>query len=180
MHRRPHRPSGFTILELLIVIGILLAIGGLVLMNLVGASEKADKKLAMAQMQAFQKAIDQFRLDMKRLPTQEEGLKVLWTKEGMDETESAKWGGPYLQEPKPKDTWGNDWIYKNPAEIEGVEFDIISIGPDREEGSDDDISLAKERVKNAGGDDAFSDFKPAGSGGSGSGGSSGAGGGGGT
>ena len=59
---RPARRGGFTIIELLIVIGIILAIGGLVLVNVVGASEKADKSLSLAQIQAFNRALEQFKV----------------------------------------------------------------------------------------------------------------------
>ena len=52
---------GFTILELLIVIGILLAIGGLVLVNVLGASEKADAGNTRIQLQAFEQALEQFK-----------------------------------------------------------------------------------------------------------------------
>lgn len=178
---RTHRRRAFTILELLIVIGILLAIGALVVINVMGSQEKADKKLTVVQLQSFQRALDAFRVDMKRYPTQEEGLKVLWTSEGLEDADKSRWGGPYLSDPKKVDTWGSEWIYKMPAEIEGIEYDIISVGPDRQEGNEDDISLAKERARNAGGDDAFSDFKSPGTGvgdGSGGGGSTSGGGGG--
>jgi len=163
MNRNSPRRA-FTILELLIVIGILLAIGALVVINVMGSQEKADKKLTLVQLQAFKNAIDQFRADMKRIPTQEEGLKVLWSREGLDETDAERWGGPYLTDPKKIDAWGSEWLYKVPSEIEGIDFDIVSIGPDRQEGNEDDISLAKERARSAGGEDAFSDFKSPGTG----------------
>ena len=86
MRMQPRR-RGFTILELLIVIGILLAIGSLVAVNVLGASEKADLKLARAQLQAFESAIEQFRVEMKRWPTEEEGLTVLWSKEALSTDE---------------------------------------------------------------------------------------------
>jgi general secretion pathway protein G len=161
--RRPAARRGFTILELLIVIGILLAIGSLVLVNVLGASEKADLKLCRAQLKAFENAIETFRVEMKRWPTEEEGLAVLWTKDALqDEADQEKYGGPYLKEPKPKDTWGNEWIFRAPSTIvEGANFDIISIGPDGQEGTEDDISNHDGRTEE-GGDD-FSDFSGGGS-----------------
>ena len=156
--RKSVRNRGFTILELLIVIGILLAIGSLVLVNVLGASEKADLKLARAQLQAFENALETFRVELKRWPTDEEGLSVLWSKEAIaTDEDKAKYGGPYLKEPKPKDTWGNAWIFHAPSTvIDGANFDIISIGPDGQEGTEDDISNHDGR-KEAGGDD-FGDF----------------------
>jgi general secretion pathway protein G len=152
--RTPARRSGFTILELLIVIGILLAIGSLVAVNLLGASEKADLKLVRAQLQSFEGALENFRVEMKRWPTDEEGLAVLWSKEALaNDEDKAKYGGPYLKEPKPNDTWGHPWIFRAPSTIiEGQPFDIVSIGPDGQEGTDDDISNQDTR-KESGGDD---------------------------
>ncbi|MFO0827948.1 MAG: type II secretion system major pseudopilin GspG [Phycisphaerales bacterium] len=158
--RQRSRRRAFTILELLIVIGILIAIMGIVLYNVMGASEKADKKITIAQIKGFEGALEMFKADMKRFPTEEEGLAALWSKDAIaDDEEKAKWGGPYMKEPKPKDGWGHAWIYRNPSQLEGMPFDLISIGPDGQEGTEDDISNADSR-KNAEGeiDDSFKDF----------------------
>jgi len=162
----PLTGRGFTILELLIVIGILIAISGLVLVNVLGASEKADKKLALAQIKAFEGALETFKAEVKRWPTEEEGLAVLWSRDALqEEADREKWGGPYLKEPKPKDAWGNEWIFRQPSQVaEGFAFDIISLGPDGQEGTEDDISNHDARKEAAG--DEFGEF-------SGSGGSSG-------
>ena len=167
MRIKPRR-RGFTILELLIVIGILLAIGSLVAVNVLGASEKADLKLARAQLQAFESPIEQFRVEMKRWPTEEEGLTVLWSKEALaNDEDKAKYGEPYLKEPKPKDTWGSEWIYRAPSTIvDGANYDIVSLGPDKQEGTEDDITNHDGRRDQADGE--FSDFAgSSGSGGSG-------------
>ncbi len=154
------RRRGFTILELLIVIGILLAIGGLVLYNVLGASEKADVKLAQAQIQGFDRALEAFKLDMKRWPTEDEGLAALWSKARIeDEEDATKWGGPYLKEPKAKDAWGSDWIFRAPSQLrQGAAYDIISAGPDKQEGTEDDISNQTGRTSEDGASDEFDDF----------------------
>jgi general secretion pathway protein G len=144
--RRPSARRGFTIIELLIVIGILLAIGGLVLVNVLGASEKADVGNTRIQLQAMESALEQFRVEMKRWPTEEEGIASLWSSSGLDEDDRSRWGGPYLKKPVPKDAWGSEWIYRQPSEIEGLPYDLISSGPDRQEGTDDDISVHDGRV----------------------------------
>lgn len=164
---------GFTILELLIVIGILLALGGIVLYNLTGQSEKANEGIVRTQMNSMKRAIQLFRADVKRLPTEEEGIAALWDKSRLDEEVAARWGGPYLEEPIPKDLWGYDWIYVCPAEGAAIGFDIVSIGPDGQENTEDDLHLAKVSE----GDGDFSDFS--GSGGSGGSGTTGGSGGGG-
>ena len=162
---RPAHRRGFTIIELLIVIGIILAIGGLVLVNVVGASEKADKSLTLAQIQAFNRALEQFKVEMKRYPSEEEGLVVLWNGEELeDEDDSSKCGVPYLKEGTHNYVRGCEWIYRNPAAVAGVANDLVSSGPDREEGTDDDICSNYVRV-GANGEpfDDFSDFSPSGS-----------------
>ncbi|RLS96821.1 MAG: type II secretion system protein GspG [Planctomycetota bacterium] len=163
---RRHRHRGFTILELLIVIGILLAIGSLVLVNLLGASEKADVGLTRVQLKIFESELEKFRVDMKRWPAEEEGLAVLWSKDAISTDEDKeKYGGPYLREPAPKDTWGNEWIFHAPSTIvEGANFDIISIGPDKQEGTEDDLSNHDSRKESADGE--FSDFSGSSSSGS--------------
>lgn len=137
---------GFTLLEVMIAIAIVLAIGGLVLYNVMGASDKADIRLTKVAIQNMERALDTFKSEMKRWPTTEEGLAALWSKEAIqDEEELSKWGGPYLTEPKPKDTWGHEWIYRNPSEIdESKPYDIVSLGPDGQEGTDDDIANNEE------------------------------------
>ncbi|MHC5114562.1 MAG: type II secretion system major pseudopilin GspG [Planctomycetota bacterium] len=139
-----HRPAtrrGLTLIEVLIVIAILLAIGGLVVVNLIPKKEQADIDLTKAQIQSFDNALKLFKLDMKRWPTEEEGIRALWSRDALEDEEDAEgWKGPYLENPVPRDTWNNEWTYRYPGEIRGESFyDIISFGPDGEEDTDDDI-----------------------------------------
>jgi general secretion pathway protein G len=158
--RRRNTRRGFTIIELLIVIGILLAIGGIVLVNVIGAQDRADIGVTKVQMQGIEDGLQRFRVDMKRWPSEEEGVAVLWSSGGLeDEDDSSKWGGPYLQKPVAADQWGSAWVYRNPSEIEGLSYDLISIGPDREEGTDDDLNIHESIAGEDGTlDDEFSDF----------------------
>ena len=150
----------FTILELLIVIAILLAIGGIVLINVLGAQDRADIGVTQVQMQALSDAMKQFRVDMKRYPTEEEGVAVLWSSSALEDEEAASaWGGPYLEKPVANDQWGNAWVYRNPSDTEGLPYDLLSTGPDGEEDSEDDISIHDGMMGEDGemGDD-FADF----------------------
>ena len=158
--RRPAARRAFTILELLIVIAILLAIGGLVLVNVLGQQDRADEGLVKVQMKSFENAFDQFRADMRRYPTEEEGVAALWSKSVIeDEADAEAWKGPYLREPSPNDQWNNAWVYRSPSEIEGLPYDLISMGPDGEEGTDDDISNNDDRMGEDGGlSDDFAEF----------------------
>ena len=158
---RPHAPSprAFTLLEMLIVIGIILALGGIVLVNLLGAQEKSERDTVLIQIKSLESALSQFRLDMKRYPTTEEGLAALWSADALQsEEDQSKWR-KYMDEPTPRDTWGSEWIYQQPSELqEGAPYDIISPGPDKEEGTADDLTNHQGSGGGEGGD--FDDFAP--------------------
>ena len=156
---RRARRRAFTILELLIVIGILLAIGGIVLVNLIGVQEESEVGVTKVQMQGIADQLDAFRLTMKRFPTEDEGIAVLWSSSNLeDEEEAAKWR-QFLPKPVPNDQWGNPWVYRNPSDLEGQPYDLVSIGPDGEEDTEDDLSIHDDIV-DADGElmDDFSDF----------------------
>ena len=140
--RREHARRAFTLIELLIVIAILLAIGGLVVVNLIPRGEEAKVDLQRVQFDQVDAALKQFRLYMNRWPTEEEGLAALWNREALeDEEEYDIWRGPFLESPITEDKWGNEVIYHNPSEELGEGFyDLISDGPDDEEGTEDDIT----------------------------------------
>jgi general secretion pathway protein G len=136
------RRRAFTLIELLIVIAILLAIGGLVVVNLIPRGEQAKADLQRVQFDQVDNAMKQFRLDMNRYPTEEEGLEVLWRTDALeDEEDQQRWRGPYLETPLTQDIWGGEITYRNPSEELGEGYyDVVSFGPDGEEGSEDDIT----------------------------------------
>ncbi len=142
--RTAARRRGFTLIEVLIVIVIILAIAGLVAVNLFGSKESADKSIAEIDLKGLRNALQQFRLDFNRYPTDEEGLAVLWNKSTLTtEADQTKWH-QYIIEAKPNDAWGKPWGYKQKGEKapEGM-FDLWSTGPDMEEGTADDINVWK-------------------------------------
>lgn len=173
LHRTPrssHR-RGLTLIEVLIVIAILLAIGGLVVVNLMPAKDNADKDTQRLQLQNIGGALDQFRLNMKRYPSDEEGLAALWDKNALaTEDDAANWHGPYLQKPVVKDTWGSDLVYRCPGELNVDSYDIVSFGPDKQEGTEDDIDNATSQGSTGSNADSGDGFAPPPAGGSGSGG----------
>ena len=136
------RRRAFTLIELLIVIAILLAIGGLVVVNLIPRGEQAKADLQRVQFDQVDSAMKQFRLDLNRYPTEEEGLEVLWRSDNLeDEEDQQRWRGPYLETPLLEDIWGGEITYRNPSEELGEGYyDIVSFGPDGEEGSEDDVT----------------------------------------
>jgi general secretion pathway protein G len=141
-HTTPRARRGFTLIELLIVIAILLAIGGLVVVNLIPRGEQAKTDLQRVQLKQIADAFEHFRLDMDRWPTEEEGIESLWNKDQIqDENDQQRWRGPYLTEPVLQDRWGHDLVYRFPGELRGeTYYDLISLGPDGEEKTEDDIT----------------------------------------
>lgn len=151
-----------TLIEVLIVIAILLAIGGLVAYNLLPAREQAIADLQLRDIDTIRAALDRFRLDMNRYPTEEEGLRALLTADALEnENDQTRWRGPYLDDSQARpdrDRWGNAFIYRNPSEVRGEGYiDIVSIGPDGEEGTDDDVTN-HDRLRGADGEIESSDI----------------------
>jgi general secretion pathway protein G len=131
---------GFTLIEVMIVILIVLMLGGLVAWNLMGTKEDAEANIVKIQMNTIQDALKQFRFVYDRYPTDEEGIKVLWDKTVVqDEADQKKWKA-FLEKPVPKDHYGNEWGYRQKSE-HGDEntYDLWSYGKDKQEGTDDDI-----------------------------------------
>jgi general secretion pathway protein G len=120
--------KGFTLLELLVVmviIGLLVSYVGPKYFSQVG---KSEIKTAKAQIDALEKALDQYRLEMGHYPTTEQGLGALFVQPNNE----PKWQGPYLKKASPPDPWGNSYLYKSPGEH--GEIDIISYGSDGKAG----------------------------------------------
>jgi general secretion pathway protein G len=85
---------------------------------------KSNSKVAKAQIDALEKALEQYRLDVGRFPTTEQGLESLNLKPQNEE----RWAGPYLKKALPQDPWGHTYQYKSPGEH--GDFDILSWGRD--------------------------------------------------
>jgi general secretion pathway protein G len=126
--RRGGSARGFTLLELLVVLLILGLLASLVAPRLLGNVSKSEEKVARAQIAALETAIENFRLDVGRYPSTEEGLGALHKSPSDD----ARWAGPYLKKAVPKDPWGQAYVYRFPSER--GDFDIVSLGRDGKPG----------------------------------------------
>jgi general secretion pathway protein G len=124
---RPH--SGFTLLELLVVVAIIGLLVGYVAPRYFGQVGKAETATARAQIDALEKALDQYRLDTGHYPSTELGLAALVTKPASE----PKWNGPYLKKAVPADPWNNAYAYRQPGE-KGGDFDLVSYGKDGKPG----------------------------------------------
>jgi general secretion pathway protein G len=122
------RRAGFTLIELLVVVVIIGLLAGFVAPRYFGQVGKSEVNVARAQIDALEKALDQYRLDTGRYPTQEQGLKVLVERPANE----SKWAGPYLRKEVPLDPWGKPYLYKIPGEKS--EFELVSYGRDGQPG----------------------------------------------
>ena len=121
---RTARSAGFTLLELLVVMVIIGLLAGYVAPRYFSHIGKAEVKVARAQLDAIEKALDQYRLDTGHYPTQEQGLVAVIKKPANE----PRWEGPYLKKELPMDPWGRPFVYKIPGER--GDFDLVSLGKD--------------------------------------------------
>ncbi|MDP1564574.1 MAG: type II secretion system major pseudopilin GspG [Pirellulaceae bacterium] len=132
-----HR-QGFSLVELMIVLAILVLLAGLVLPRLLGQQNKADIKATQTQISNFKQALQNYAIDVRTYPDTETGLKALVTRPE-NEQQARKWDGSYIEE-VPVDPWGNAYNYEFPPSQGSSDFpNIWSNGPDGESGTDDDI-----------------------------------------
>ena len=130
------RQGGFTLLEIMVVIVILGILASLVVPNLMGNKEQADRQKAVSDIVALENALDMYKLDNSRFPTTEQGLEALVTKpQSEPEPRNYKEDG-YIRR-LPQDPWGNAYQLMSPGEHGKI--DVFSLGLDGEAGTDDDI-----------------------------------------
>jgi general secretion pathway protein G len=135
MHRKA---SGFTLLELLVVIVIIGLLAGYVAPRYFSQVGRSEVQVARAQIESLEKALDQYRLDMRRYPSAEEGLDALVAKPQVADA----WQGPYLKKAVPMDPWGRAYVYRVPGDK--GEFQLLSYGRDGKpggNGEDADIGV---------------------------------------
>ena len=131
---RLRKAGGFTLLELLVVMVIIGLLAGYVGPKYFAQVAKSQIKTARAQIDALEKALDQYRLDTGHYPPPEQGLTALVTRPANE----PKWEGPYLTKSLPPDPWGNAYVYHFPGEH--GEFDLLSLGKDGQPGGSGDAA----------------------------------------
>lgn len=123
--------QGFTFIEILLVVVIIVILASMVLPRFVGRSEEAREAVAKADINSsISTALDMYELDNGGYP---EKLADLMDKPG----DLKSWNGPYLKK-KPIDPWGREYIYKPSADKK--DYELISFGRDGVSGGGDDIS----------------------------------------
>jgi general secretion pathway protein G len=135
-HREPLqpklKPDGFTLIELLVVVAIIALLASYVGPKFFTQISKSERETARAQIDAFSKALDAYRIDTGHYPNSALGLNALVVRPPNE----PKWRGPYLQKAVPVDPWGQPYQFESPGK-QG-EFDVLSFGKDGKPGGTDD------------------------------------------
>jgi general secretion pathway protein G len=127
------KSRGFTLLELLIVMIIIGLLAALIGPKMIGRVGESRQTVAKQQIEGFSSALEMYKLDTTKYPTQEQGLEALVIQpQGL-----VNWKGPYLKKKFiPKDPWGNNYIYTYPGQ--NGDYDIVSYGADGNSGGEDE------------------------------------------
>ncbi len=133
--RNPRARRAFTLVELLLVLVILATLAAIVLPKFTGISQRSRVTAAQTQISTFKTALGAFEVDMGYYP---KSLADLIQQPG-NNNNAQSWHGPYLEGDIPKDPWGNDYIYTCPGKHNPTSFDVMSMGPDGQAGTADDI-----------------------------------------
>lgn len=125
------KQTGFTLLEVMVVVVILGILASFVVPNLLGNKEKADQQKAVTDIVALENALDMYKLDNSMYPTTDQGLEALVT-EPSQAPRNYRQGG-YIKR-LPKDPWGNEYQYMSPGDHGNI--DIFTLGSDFQEGGE--------------------------------------------
>ena len=116
--------SGFTLLELLVVIVILGLLIGLVAPAVLRQLGNARNSVAKQSIVRIGGILDLYKLDVGSYPTTEQGLAALV----VQPTQVSNWNGPYIKGDVPNDPWGHPYIYRSPSSRTNHDYDLCSNG----------------------------------------------------
>ena len=131
--RNRNPESGFTLVELLVVLVILVLLASIIGPRVIGYLGSSRSKTALVQIEGLVTSLELFHIDVGRYPTTSEGLDVLVkTSGGM-----PGWNGPYITKTVvPQDPWGKPYLYQSPGKTKA--FDLYTYGRDAKEGGTDE------------------------------------------
>ncbi len=126
---------GFSLIELLLVMAILAILSSIVMMNMGSTTEKTKISATKAQLTELRNAISRFQINNDgNPPTSEQGLAALYNRQS-DIKDWERTIGKLVE----NDSWGSPFVYNSPSEDEDSAYDLYSIGPDKQDGTADDI-----------------------------------------
>lgn len=128
---RARAPSGFTLIEIMVVIVILGILASLIVPKVLGRTDDARIAAAKQDIASIGQALKLYRLDNQRYPTTEQGLQALVTAPTSGPPALGWKSGGYLEK-LPKDPWGRPYQYLSPG-VKG-EVDVFSLGADGQPG----------------------------------------------
>jgi general secretion pathway protein G len=135
IRQKKNSQSGFTLIELMVVIVILGILAAIIIPRFMGEPDKAKQAAAQTQIGMLETALKIYKLHNGTYPTTEQGLKALVEAPTVGNLPKNWQKGGYLEKGKvPKDPWGNDYIYVSPGSH--GDFDLTSLGADGEPGGE--------------------------------------------
>jgi general secretion pathway protein G len=129
--QKPKLRRAFTLVEMLLVVTIIGILAALVIPKIVGRSEQARETAAHADLSSIKTALDAFEVDNGFYPKSIQDLVTA-------PSNARNWHGPYLEK-IPQDPWGNNYVYYFTGKHNTGSYDLLSVGPDGKEGTDDDV-----------------------------------------
>ncbi len=128
----PKSSTGFTLIEIMVVVVILGILATMVMPKILDKPEQARRTKAQVDIRSIQSALAMFKTDTGRFPTTAEGLQVLVAGAGIHGYNQ----NGYLEQ-VPTDPWGNKFIYLSPG-VHNKDYDLVSYGKDGEQGGTGD------------------------------------------
>lgn len=138
MMRSRHRKGGFTLIEVLLVLVILVILASFAVVQFTGVRRRANLQAAKAQVDLCTSALKMYELAITSYPSTTQGLAALRYRP-QDLPDPNKWDGPYMDRDVPRDPWNNLYQYSYPGNHNPDSFDVWSFGPDGVNGTPDDI-----------------------------------------
>ncbi len=126
-------PSGFTLIEVMVVVTILAILAILVVPKIVGRTDDARRTAAVVEIKNLEEALHLYKLDNSFYPTTEQGLEALVTKPSVSPIPERWRSGGYVAK-VPKDPWSHPYAYLSPGSHD--DFDLVSYGADGERGGE--------------------------------------------
>lgn len=133
---RPQQQSGFTLIEVMVVLVIIGIMASFVAPQILGNQEEAQLKKTAVDIQSLESALERYKLRTNVFPTTEQGLEALVSEPEIEPIPRNYPADGFIKR-LPQDAWGNDYQLISPGELSRV--DIFSYGPDGEPGTEDDI-----------------------------------------